>query len=86
MKCHYENVVGVGKVLIPGCMAVAVSGDIDRCTCHPTTFASFEKEKYQQEVERLKKIIKDLEEENDFYAKVLADNEIENPYEKKSQK
>ncbi len=86
MKCHYENVKGVGKVLIPGCMAVAVTGDIDRCTCHPTTFASFEKEKYQQEVERLKKIIKDLEEENDFYAKVLADNEIENPYEKKSQK
>jgi hypothetical protein len=82
VKCHYENVKGVGKVLIPGCMAVAVTGDIDRCTCHPTTFASFEKEKYQQEVKRLKKIIKDLEEENDFYAKVLAENEIKNPYRK----
>ena len=82
MKCHYENVMGVGKVLIPGCMAVAVTGDIDRCTCHPTRFASFEKEKYKEEVERLKKIIKDLEEENDFYAKVLAENEIENPYKK----
>lgn len=82
MKCHYENVKGVGKVLIPGCMAVAVTGDIDRCTCHPTTFASFEKEKYQQEVKRLKKIIKDLEEENDFYAKVLAENEIKNQYRK----
>lgn len=86
MKCHYENINGVGKVLIPGCMAVAVSGDIEDCICHHTTFASFEKEKYQQEVERMKKIIKDLEEENDFYAKVLADNEIENPYEKKRQK
>lgn len=86
MKCHYINVKGVGKVLIPGCMAVAVSGDIEDCICHPTTFASFEKEKYQQEVERMKKIIKDLEEENDFYAKVLADNEIENHYEKKRQK
>lgn len=82
MKCHYENVVGVGKVLIPGCMAVAVSGDIEDCTCHPTTFASFERKKYQQEVERMKKIIKDLEEENDFYAKVLAENEIKNPYRK----
>lgn len=80
MKCHYENVEGVGKVLIPGCMAVAVTGDIERCTCHPTSYASFEKEKYQKEVERLKKIIKDLEEENDFYAKVLEENEIKNPY------
>lgn len=83
MKCHYENVKGVGKVLIPGCMAVAVTGDIDRCTCHPTSYASFEKEKYQKEVERLKKIIKDLEEENDFYAKVLEENEIKNPYTRK---
>lgn len=80
MKCHYQNVEGVGKVLIPGCMAVAVTGDIERCTCHPTSYASFEKEKYQKEVERLKKIIKDLEEENDFYAKVLEENEIKNPY------
>ena len=80
MKCHYLNVEGVGKVLIPGCMAVAVTGDIERCTCHPTSYASFEKEKYQKEVERLKKIIKDLEEENDFYAKVLEENEIKNPY------
>ena len=80
MKCHYENIEGVGKVLIPGCMAVAVTGDIDRCTCHSTSFASFERESYRKEVERLKKIIKDLEEENDFYAKVLEENEIKNPY------
>ena len=83
MKCHYENIEGVGKVLIPGCMAVAVTGDIDRCTCHPTRFVSFEKEKYQEEVERLKGIIKELEEENDFYAKVLEENEIKNPYTRK---
>ena len=83
MKCHYENIEGVGKVLIPGCMAVAVTGDIDRCTCHPTRFSSFEKESYQKEVQRLKTIIKDLEEENDFYAKILEDNEIKNPYTRK---
>ena len=83
MKCHYENIKGVGKVLIPGCMAVAVTGDIDRCTCHPTRFSSFEKESYQKEVQRLKTIIKDLEEENDFYAKVLEENEIKNPYTRK---
>lgn len=83
MKCHYENIEGVGKVLIPGCMAVAVSGDIERCTCHPTTFASFERESYRKEVQRLKEIIRTLEKENDFYADILADNQIKNPYERK---
>lgn len=82
MKCHYENIKGVGRVLIPGCMAVAVTNDLERCTCHPTSFASFGRESYRKEVERLKGIIKDLEEENDFYAKVLAENEIKNPYKK----
>jgi len=84
MKCHYEKIEGVGKVLIPGCMAVAVSGDIERCTCHPTTFASFERESYRKEVQRLKEIIRNLEKENDFYADILADNQIKNPYEKRA--
>ena len=57
-------------------MAVAVTGDIDRCTCHPTSFASFEREKYQKEVERLKKIIKDLEQENEYYANLLESNGV----------
>lgn len=83
MKCHYENIDGVGKVLIPGCMAVAVTGDIDRCTCQPTSFAGFERESYRKEVERLKTIIRELEEENDYYAKVLSENRIKNPYERK---
>lgn len=82
MRCHYENIEGVGKVLIPGCIAVAVTGDIEMCTCHPTTYASFERESYRKEVERLKGIIKGLEEENDYYAKVLEENEIKNPYKK----
>lgn len=46
----------------------------------------FETPTYKKYVEMLIKRIRELEEENDFYAKVLADNEIENPYEKKSQK
>lgn len=84
MKCHYENVEGVGKVLIPGCMAVAVSGDIDRCTCHPTTIRQFETPKYKEHLEELKNRIRELEEENDFYAKVLSENQIKNPYEKRA--
>lgn len=84
MKCHYENIKGVGRVLIPGCMAVAVTNDLERCTCHPSeeSYISFERETYLKEVKRLKEIIKELRKENDFYAKVLAENEIKNPYKK----
>ena len=46
----------------------------------------FEKREYKEHVKELEKRIRELEEENDFYAKVLADNKIENPYEKKRQK
>jgi hypothetical protein len=82
MRCHYENIKGVGKVLIPGCMAVAVSGDIDRCTCMPTTIRQFETPKYKKEVERLKGIIRRLEEENDYYADILERNQIKNDFER----
>lgn len=85
MKCHYVNIENVGKVLIPGCMAVAVSGEIERCTCHPSeeSYRSYDREAYQKEVRQLKEIIRELREENDFYAKILEENEINNPYERK---
>jgi hypothetical protein len=54
MKCHYEKIKGVGKVLIPGCMAVAVSNDIERCTCHNTTYESFERKRYNIEIKRFR--------------------------------
>nr|DAF67683.1 MAG TPA: valyl-tRNA synthetase [Caudoviricetes sp.] len=58
-RCHYINVPGVGRVLIPGCMAVAVSGDIELCTC--------QKRKREidptKEVERLRKENKELRKE-----------------------
>lgn len=71
MRCHYEKVKGVGRVLIPGCMAVAVSGDIERCTCQPTTFEQFESRRYQKELKRLRGIIEDLEKENEYYAGLM---------------
>lgn len=77
MKCHYENIKGVGKVLIPGCLAVAVSNDIERCTCHNTTYESFERKRYNNEIKRLKGIITKLEKENGYYRKLLERNEIE---------
>lgn len=76
MKCHYEKIKGVGKILIPGCMAVAVSNDIELCTCHSTTYESFERDRYNAEVKRLKSIITELEEENEYYRKLLERNEI----------
>lgn len=76
MKCHYEKIKGVGKVLIPGCMAVAVSNDIELCTCHSTTYESFERERYNKEIKRLKSIITKLEKENEYYRKLLERNEI----------
>ena len=77
MKCHYEKIKGVGKVLIPGCMAVAVSNDIERYTCHNTTYESFERKRYNNEIKRLKGIITELEEENEYYRKILENNKIE---------
>lgn len=76
MKCHYERIKGVGRVLIPGCMAVAVSNDISRCTCSPTEVEEFESERYRKEIRRLHGIIQNLEKENEYYAKLLEENQI----------
>ncbi len=59
-KCHYENVPDVGRVLIPGCMAVAVSGDIDFCTCDTPPTPQEEIEKLRKENKKLKQEIKRL--------------------------
>ena len=69
MKCHYEKIKGVGKVLIPDCMAGAVSNDIEQCTCHSTTYDGFERKRYNNEIKRLKGIITKLEKENEYYRK-----------------
>lgn len=54
MKCHYIYTEEGEKVLIPGCMAVAVSGDIEDCTCRSKkTFAEFEREEYNKAIKAL---------------------------------
>lgn len=70
MKCHYIKVKGVGKVLILGCMAVAISNDITGCTCPDIlTEAEFERKRYTEVVDRLKKEIVELREENEMLRK-----------------
>ena len=65
MKCHYIYTERGEKVLIPGCMAVAVSGDMEDCTCrNDISFPQFEREEYNKTVKALRQEIKDLESEN----------------------
>lgn len=60
------------KVLIPGCMAVAVSGDMQDCTCRSEkTFAQFEREEYNKTDKALRQEIKDLESENAYLNRII---------------
>ena len=56
-KCHYINVPDVGRVLIPGCMAVAVSGDLSQCTCKAPLSYPEQIDKLQRENKRLREEI-----------------------------
>ena len=71
MKCHYIYTEEGEKILIPECMAVAVSGNIEDCTCKSYSFAEFEKEKYNEALKALKNEIKELEELVEYQNKII---------------
>lgn len=73
MKCHYIVDKIAGRVLIPGCMAVAVSGDIERCTCRDfdLSFSQFERKRYNDELQRRNAEIKKLRETNNYLMQEL---------------
>ena len=75
-KCHYITARGVGRVLIPGCMAVAVSGDLSQCTCDAPPSYPEQIDKLQRENKRLKAEIKRL--------KALLDPQINKDNKRKS--
>lgn len=70
MKCHYVYDKIAGKVLIPGCWSVVMSDDIRDCTCssggEDLAFSQFERERYNQEIEKRNAIIKELRAENKY--------------------
>ncbi len=72
MKCHYSYESGE-KVLIPGCLSVAVSWDMERCTCDREykTFEQFEKEEYNKNLNELQNQIKALEKEVSRLSRVI---------------
>lgn len=71
-RCHYIYAEGVGKVLIPGCMGVAVYNDLDKCTCRNVlSFDEYQRKRYNTEVRKLRLELKELEEENaELYIKL----------------
>lgn len=64
MKCYYAFDEQTGqKFLIPGCMSVVQSNDIEDCVCTIDTFHQFEKERYNKVLEEKCNEIKGLYEE-----------------------
>lgn len=47
------------------------SGRMEDCTCRHETFASYEKEKYNEEVRKLRQEIKELEKENAWLNRII---------------
>lgn len=65
MKCHYIYDPSAGKVLVPYCWAVVNSGDMTDCQCRVnSSFASFEKQEYNDILKEKNDMIKALEIEN----------------------
>jgi len=82
MKCYYAfDEVSNQKVLIPGCMAVAHSNEIDDCTCGDWSFLSFEKKRYNELLNERNREISELEKEV-----IRLNKRIENLHNKANEK
>ena len=71
-KCHYVYDKKAGKVLIPGCWSVAISGDMERCTCRlGTSEKKFETREFNRLLKEKNEYIKNLEKENARLIRIL---------------
>ena len=68
MRCHYVTDRGK-KILIPGCMGVAVNQDINYCTCKPKRFETHESRilKLEKDNNSLKKELYNLKKSLKMY-------------------
>lgn len=74
MKCYYTfDEVSNEKVLIPGCMSVVNSNDIEDCCC-TDTFASFEKKRYNELLKEKNNEIQSLQTELKKLVGLLTSN------------
>ena len=70
-KCHYIWDKEVGKVLIPGCWSVVHTNDMSQCCCRPETVKDFEREAYNEELNRLRTAIRHSEKENAALSRII---------------
>jgi hypothetical protein len=64
MRCRYVYDKEAGKVWIPGCWGGLYGPDGCHCSNEPTTFAGFEKQKYNETVSSLKAQLNEVQKEN----------------------
>lgn len=61
MRCHYTYDEEAGKVWIPGCWGGVYRPDACTCKNEITTYAQYEKQKYNKEISALRHEVKELE-------------------------
>ena len=63
-KCHHIHDEKHGKILIPFCWAVVISGNMRDCTCRNTfSFKQFEKQEFNEILREKERYILELERE-----------------------
>jgi hypothetical protein len=59
MKCYYHKHRTLGRILIPGCMGVAIHQDIFFCTC--PTYSKDRTQVLEGKIQRLEERVTELE-------------------------
>lgn len=72
MRCHYIYDKEAGKVLIPGCWSVALSGRMKDCNCRTQLSPKqFEKKEYNDMIKEKNIEIKNLEKEIFYLNRII---------------
>lgn len=72
MNCHYTYDSETNqKVLIPGCMSVVHSNDINDCCCGDLSFNAFENQRYNELISQRNETIKELQNEVQYLHTII---------------